>query len=126
MIIYTLRHARELRRMEAIDELEHVPTQVNRDEVALAQQVMRSFEGDLDLSEFRDQYQEDLRAVIDAKVAGAEVVAPVEDAPPKVVNLVEALRKSLDSVGEGKRASKRKANIRPIASRATGRRRGRA
>ena len=126
MIMYTLRHARELRRMEAIDELEHVPTQVNRDEVALAQQVMRSFEGDLDLSEFRDQYQEDLRAVIDAKVAGAEVVAPVEDAPPKVVNLVEALRKSLDSVGEGKRASKRKANIRPIASRATGRRRGRA
>ena len=103
-----------------------MPTQVNRDEVALAQQVMRSFEGDLDLSEFRDQYQEDLRAVIDAKVAGAEVVAPVEDAPPKVVNLMEALRKSLDSVGEGKRASKRKANIRPIASHATGRRRGRA
>ena len=126
MIMYTLRHARELRRMEAIGELEHVPTQVNRDEVALAQQVMRSFEGDLDLSEFRDQYQEDLRAVIDAKVAGAELVAPVEDAPLKVVNLMEALRKSLDSVGEGKHASKRKANIRPIASRATGRRRGRA
>lgn len=84
-----------------------------------------TFEGDLDLSEFRDQYQEDLRAVIDDKVAGAEVVAPVEEAPPKIVNLMEALRKSLDSVGEGKRTSKQKANVRPIASRATGRRRGR-
>ena len=126
LIMYTLRHARELRRMEAIDELEHVPTHVNRDEVALARQVMQSFEGNMDLSEFRDQYQEDLRAVIDAKVAGAEVVAPVEDAPPKVVNLMEALRKSLDSVSDGKRQSQRKANVRPIASRATGRRRGRA
>ena len=54
LIMYTLRHARELRRMDAIDELEHVPTDVNRDEVALAQQVMQSFEGNLDLSEFRD------------------------------------------------------------------------
>ena len=52
------------------------------------------------------------------------MVAPVEEAPPKVVNLMEALRKSLDSVGEGKRTSKRKANVRPIASRATGRRPG--
>ena len=125
LIMYTPRYARELRRMDAIDELEHVPIDVNRDEVALAKQVMQSFEGDMDLSEFRDQYQEDLRVVINAKVAGAEVVAPVEEAQAKVVNLMETIRKSLGSVGAAKRTSKRKANVRPIASRATGRRPGR-
>ena len=62
-------------------------------------------EGDLDLSEFRDQYQEELRAVIDAKIAGREVVAPAEETPPKVVNLMDALRKSLDSVGDARRKS---------------------
>jgi non-homologous end joining protein Ku len=36
--------------------------------------------------------------VIDAKIEGREVAEPVEEAPPKVVNLMEALRKSLDSV----------------------------
>ena len=32
-----------------------------------------------------------LRAIIDAKVAGEEIVAPQEEAPPKVIDLMEAL-----------------------------------
>ena len=102
LVMFTLRHARELRSMDGIDELRQLPDQVNQDEVALARQVIGSFKGDLDLSEFRDQYQEDLRKGIDAKIAGAEVVAPAAEAPPKVVNLMDALRKSLDSVGASK------------------------
>ena len=50
------------------------------------------------MREYRDEYQEELRKVIDAKIEGREVAEPVEEAPPKVVNLMEALRKSLDSV----------------------------
>ena len=103
LVMYTLRRAREIRGMTAIDELSHVPTQVNDDEIALARQVIKNFEGDLDLSEYRDEYQDELRAVIDAKIAGKEIVAPVEEAPPKVVNLMEALRKSLDTVSTGKK-----------------------
>ena len=103
LVMYTLRHASELRRMDAIDDLDDLPTAVSPDEVALAKQVIANFEGELDLSEFHDQYQADLRVIIDAKVAGQEVVAPVDEAPPKVVNLMEALRKSLDSVGADKK-----------------------
>ena len=112
LVMYTLRHASELRRMDAIDELDDLPTAVSPDEVALAKQVIANFEGELDLSEFHDQYQADLRVIIDAKVAGQEVVAPVDEAPPKVVNLMEALRKSLDSVGADK---KRRATVESIA-----------
>jgi len=36
-------------------------------------------------------------------VAGQEFAAPVEEAPAKVVNLMEALRKSLDAVSAGKK-----------------------
>jgi DNA end-binding protein Ku len=69
----------------------------------LARQVIESFEGDLDLASYTDEYQEGLRAIIDAKVAGEEVVAQEEVAPPKVVDLMDALRRSLEQVSGGKK-----------------------
>ena len=89
--------------MDAIDELENVPAKVKPDEIKLAKQVIGNFEGELDLAEYRDEYQEELQRIIDAKIAGEEVVATEEEAPPKVVNLMDALRQSLDRVSTGKK-----------------------
>jgi DNA end-binding protein Ku len=105
LIMYTLRHAAEIRSMEAIDELADMPASVKPDEVKLAKQVMGTFEGDVDLEEYRDDYQVGLREIIDAKIEGREIVTQEVEAPPKVVNLMEALRKSLDTIS----ASKKKA-----------------
>ena len=105
LVMYTLRHAAEIRSMEAIDELTEVPAKVKPEEVKLARQVMGTFEGTVDLQEYRDDYQAGLRDIIDAKIEGREVVAPEIEAPPKVVNLMEALRKSLDTISAGKKTS---------------------
>ena len=102
LIMYTLRHANEIRSMGAIDELADVPEAVKPEEVKLARQVIGTFEGDVDFQAYRDEYQEGLREIIDAKIAGREVVVPEVEAPPKVVNLMEALRKSLDSISAKK------------------------
>ncbi len=99
LIMYTLRHANEIRSMEGIEELSDMPDTVKPEEVKLAKQVMGTFEGDVDLQEYRDDYQVGLREIIDAKIEGREVVAQEVEAPPKVVNLMEALRKSLDTIG---------------------------
>src|SRR5262245_39979837 len=103
LVMYTLRHANEIRSMDAIDELADMPAEVKPAEVKLAQQVMNTFEGELDFESYKDEYQEGLRAIIDAKVEGREVVAPEVEAPPKVVNLMEALRKSLDTISASKK-----------------------
>src|SRR6516165_5577404 len=103
LIMYTLRHAGEIRSMNAIDELEDMPAKVKPEEVKLAQQVMSTFEGPVDFESYRDEYQSGLREIIDAKIEGREVVAPEVEAPPKVVNLMEALRKSLDSISTTKK-----------------------
>jgi DNA end-binding protein Ku len=116
LVMYTMRHAAEIRSMGAIDELGDVPAKVKPDEVKLAKQVMSTFEGELDMREYRDEYQEELRKVIDAKIEGREVAEPVEEAPPKVVNLMEALRKSLDSVKK-KPATARLASVENAGSR---------
>ena len=49
LIMYTLRHAGEIRSMDAIDELTHVPEKLKPEEVKLARQVMSTFEGEVDL-----------------------------------------------------------------------------
>jgi DNA end-binding protein Ku len=104
LVMYTLHHAAEIRTIDQIDELREVRGKVNPAEMKLARQVIESYEGELDLKDYKDEYQEGLRKVIDAKVAGEEIVAPQEEeAPPKVVDLMEALRKSLDRVSEGKK-----------------------
>jgi len=103
LVMYTMRRANEIRSMSAIDELEGVPDKVKPDEIKLAKQVISNFEGELDLQEYRDAYQEELQRIIDAKIAGEEVVATEEKTPPKVVNLMDALRQSLDRVSTQKK-----------------------
>src|SRR5438874_12923609 len=103
LVMYTLRHANEIRRMDAIDELAGMPETIKPDEVNLARQVIGTFEGDVDFDAYRDEYQEGLREIIDAKIEGREIVTPEVEAPPKVVNLMEALRRSLDTVSAAKK-----------------------
>jgi DNA end-binding protein Ku len=103
LIMYTLRHANEIRSMNAIDELADMPEKVKPEEVKLAKQVMGTFEGEVDLQEYRDDYQVGLREIIDAKIEGREIVAQEIEAPPKVVNLMDALRRSLDTLSSTKK-----------------------
>lgn len=103
LVMYTLHHAAEIRTIDQIDELREVRGKVSPAEAKLAQQVIESYQGPLDLATYSDEYQAGLRALIDAKVAGEEVVAPQEEAAPKVIDLMEALRRSLDQVSAGRK-----------------------
>jgi DNA end-binding protein Ku len=118
-VMFTLRSAAEVRSMSAIDELKLVPKSIKPDEIKLARQVIGNFETDGDLTQYKDDYQTELRRVIDAKIAGEDVVETAEEAPPKVVNLMDALRKSLERVSTDK---KKTAKIdKPAASTRAGR-----
>jgi DNA end-binding protein Ku len=106
LVMYTMHHAAEIRGIDQVEELGSVPTSVKPEELKLARQVVEMFAGDLDLKDYKDEYKEELRRIIQAKVAGEEVVAqaPVE-APTNVVDLMAALRKSLDAVSAAKKPS---------------------
>jgi len=113
LVMYTMRHASEVRAMSAIDELQTVPVKIKPDEVKLARQVIGSFESEGDLSQYRDDYQDELRKIIDAKIAGEEIVTPQDEAPPKVVNLMDALRQSLERVSTTKKRTARIEQAKP-------------
>ncbi len=112
LVMFTLRHASEVRAMGAIDELKTVPSKIKPDEIKLARQVIGNFESEGDLTQYQDDYQVELRKIIEAKIAGEDIVAPQEEAPPKVVNLMEALRQSLERVSTTKKQTARIAETR--------------
>ena len=104
LVMYTLHHDAEIRSIDQVEELNSVPSKVKPEEMKLAKQVIATFEQPLNLSDYKDEYREGLQRIIDAKIAGEEVVASTTtDAPPKVVNLMDALRKSLDTVSANKK-----------------------
>jgi DNA end-binding protein Ku len=117
IVMHTLHHAAELRGIDSVDELNAVPEKVKPEEMKLARQVIQTFEQPLNLASYKDEYREGLQRIIDAKIAGEEVVATSTEAPPKVVNLMEALRKSLDSVSAKKKQPAKAAIAKAAAKR---------
>ena len=117
IVMYTLHHAAEIRSIDVVEELGAVPTKVRPEEIKLARQVIETFDAPLNLSDYKDEYREGLQKIIDAKIAGEEVVATTAEAPPKVVNLMEALKKSLDAVSTSKKKTAKASAEKPAAAR---------
>src|SRR5437868_12156167 len=79
---------------------------VNDAELELARQVIGSLAADFDPGELVSDYRRDLKALLDAKLAGEEIAAPepVEEKAP-VIDLMEALRASV-AEAQGKKPAK--------------------
>jgi DNA end-binding protein Ku len=103
LVMYTLHHEAEIRGIDQVEDLNSVPAKVRPDEVKLARQVIATFDRPLDLKSYKDEYSAGLRQIIEAKIAGEEVLVPDAQEPPRVVDLMEALRRSLDAVSVEKK-----------------------
>ncbi|MDG6100686.1 Ku protein [Dactylosporangium aurantiacum] len=87
-------------------------------ELAMAGSLIESMAADFDPATYTDNYREALQEVIDAKVAGREVVQPeeTEEAPAAAVDLMAALRASVE---RAKAARGETAPAKPAAKKTT-------
>jgi DNA end-binding protein Ku len=115
LVMYTLHHDAEIRSIDSVEELNSVPSKVKPEEMKLAKQVIATFDAELNLKDYQDEYKAGLRKIIDAKIAGEEVVAPEMQEPPKVVDLMEALRRSLNTVSADKKKPAKADIAKPVA-----------
>jgi DNA end-binding protein Ku len=68
------------------------------DEVKLAKTLTEAMAADdFDISVFKDSYADNLAALIEAKINGKQVVVPAAEEPPQVINLMEALQRSVEA-----------------------------
>ncbi|MDN6159060.1 MAG: hypothetical protein L0J13_14090 [Brevibacterium sp.] len=111
-MIQTLRWADEIRDVDfkGVDS----QAKISKKELEMSAQLVESYSQDFTPEEFNDDYQEELRKLIDAKIDKGETLDlekafpdEEEDEEPggDVIDLMEALQKSVDSSRSSKKSS---------------------
>ncbi len=103
LVLETLFLAEDVRSQAEIDEAV-AGTEVKKAELDLAQQVMQSLVGEFDPAELQSQYRSDLRQLLEAKLDGQEIARPEPVAEAPVVDLLEALKRSVQEAKDRKPA----------------------
>ncbi len=94
IVMYRLRYPHEVRSMSEVPMLAQV--KADKDQLKLAKTLVDSMTIRFADIEMKDHYTEALKEIIDAKVAGREVVMVAEEAP-EVVDIMTALKASIDA-----------------------------
>jgi len=98
LVMSTLSYAKEVKAADEFTGDIHKES-LNKQELQLAGQLIGAMtEKKVDLNRFPDDYNEKLSQLIDAKVAGKELVAAPEAPAPKVINLMDAIKASMKQV----------------------------
>jgi DNA end-binding protein Ku len=103
MMGITLRYPYEVRKeKEYFDDIpdEKVP----KDMLELATHIVETKKGHFDPAKFEDRYEDALKDLLKKKQHGEKIEAPRERPPAKVINLMDALRRSVEAErGTGER-----------------------
>lgn len=116
MMAYTLRYQEELR--NSADYLSSIKSQtIDNTQLRMAKQLIETYSVPFDLAKFKDDYEAKVRELVKAKLKNKPL--PLESEPPKkakVINLMDALRQSLERTG----AQRSKSTSTPVRSKSTG------
>jgi len=133
----TMRFADEVVPPEQLEDVVPEDSKPQKRELDMAKQLIDSLAADFDPSKYRDEYREELLALIEQKARGEEIVAPVseEPKPTKAPDLMAVLEESLAAVkgeplAKGSDGGRKKAPAKPKtkagAKKTTGTKRSRA
>jgi DNA end-binding protein Ku len=114
LLLETLFFAEDVRSRTEIEEAVG-ETDVKDAELELARQVIGSLEGDFVADDFGNQYRTELRQMLEAKLEGQEIARPEPVPETPVVDLMEALRRSVAEVQDRGATDGRKAKPRAKA-----------
>lgn len=95
ILLHTMYYEHEIR---SVEEFRTDLSLVKEKEIALATGLIEALAADFDPKKYRDTYRDNLLAMIEAKKAGEEVVEAAAPEPAKVIDILDALKRSLEMV----------------------------
>ncbi|MGE0772103.1 MAG: Ku protein [Cyclobacteriaceae bacterium] len=93
ILMYRLRYPDEVRSIREVPQLLEV--KADKEQLKLAKTLVDSMTTTFAKIEMKDHYYDALKEIIDAKIAGKEIVT-VEEEEPKVVDIMTALKESIE------------------------------
>jgi DNA end-binding protein Ku len=116
LMLATLYYPDEIRAQPAMDLSK---TKITERELEMAFTLIELLRKPFDPTEYRDHYREALSQLIEAKLEGREVVTSPAARESKVIDLADALRRSVEAAKKGKPKRAVRPRTRPAARRAT-------
>ena len=92
IILYKIRYPNALRKMSGVPMLQEHET--DAEQLKLAVSLIESMETSLNDIELKDQYQDAVREMIEAKIQGRETVTAAEERP-QIIDIMAALKQSI-------------------------------
>ena len=94
ILISTMFYADEVKALQR----QYNKPEISEQELSMAKLLINSMDTPFDPAKYKDEYQARLRQLIEAKIAGNEVVAPESEGEGKIIDLMEALKASVEKV----------------------------
>lgn len=98
ILISTMFYAAEVKDLQK----QYTKPDVSEQEMEMAKVLINSMDTPFDPSQYKDEYQERLRDLIETKISGKEVIAAEQESTGKVIDLMEALKASVDKAKKDK------------------------
>lgn len=114
MMLETMRYEEEIR--ESDPYFDDIDAKVDKEQLSLAKELIKRKTATFKPEKFHDHYKDALQELINSKLENREPREVVEEAPTgKVINLMDALRKSLKEQGDGRptKSSSKKVTAKP-------------
>ncbi len=98
ILISTMLYADDIKELQK----QYDQPQVSEQELNMAKMLINSMDTPFDPSKYKDEYQVKLRSLIETKISGKEVVAPEAENVGKVIDLMDALKASVEKAQQEK------------------------
>lgn len=101
ILISTMFYADEIKEMQK----QYNKPEVSEQELNMAKTLISSMDTPFEPSKYKDEYQERLRELIEVKISGKEIVASEPEGAAKVIDLMEALKASVEKAKSDKESA---------------------
>ncbi|WP_312649952.1 non-homologous end joining protein Ku [Aminipila sp.] len=98
ILISTMFYADDIKELQK----QYIKPEVSEQELNMAKMLIDSMDTPFDPSQYKDEYQERLRVLIETKISGKEIVAVEPDSAGKVIDLMDALKASVEKAKQQK------------------------